>query len=83
MIEAEFPGFLDKLAEFRRKEEMRILGRKKFNGDLVLERYKISPKNLGIAIGTFKSRFTNFEDYLYSTDESKIWSDFEEIAFNS
>lgn len=82
-IEAEFPGFLNKLAEFRHKEEMRIQGRKKFNGDLVLERYKIVHKDLGIAIGTFKSRFTNFEDYLYTTDEDKIWADFEKIAFRS
>ena len=83
MIEAEFPGFLDKLAEFRRKEEMRIEGRKKFNGDLVLEKYKITPKDLGIAIRMFKSQFTDFDVYLYSTPEENIWADFEKIAFNS
>lgn len=83
MIEAEFPGFLNKLAEFRRKEEMRIEGRKKFNGDLILEKYKITPKELGIAIMMFKSQFTNFDAYLYSTSEEKIWKDFEKIAFSS
>lgn len=83
MIEAEFPGFLNKLAEFRRKEEMRIEGRKKFNGDLVLKKYKITPKELGIAIMMFKTQFTNFDAYLYSTLEEKIWNDFEAIAFSS
>jgi hypothetical protein len=82
-INEEFPGFLDKLAEFRCKEEMRIEGRKKFNGDLVLKKYKITPKELGIAIMMFKTQFTNFDAYLYSTSEERIWKDFEKIAFNS
>lgn len=77
MIDDAFPGFKSKIEEFKLKEERRKVIASKFNGKIIIQVYGITGEELGEKITMFKSLFTDFNEYVYSTESNIIWEDFE------
>ena len=78
MIENEFPGFKKQLSDFKKKDEERKRISELFNGNIIIGRYGITGKYLGLMMGSFKARFTDFDQYILNTEPSKIYQDFED-----
>lgn len=71
LIDHYFPGFLKQYRELEKKEERKRTIHTLFNGNLIIEHYAITGKELGQAITKFKEYFANnemFEEYILETN---------------
>lgn len=83
LIDHYFPGFLEQYRELEKKEERKRNVSELFNGNMLIEKFNITGKELGNAIFKFKSYFsdnTAFEDYILETNnKAEILQKFAQI----
>lgn len=83
LIDHYFPGFLEQYRELEKKEERKRNVSELFNGNMLIEEFNITGKELGNAILQFKSYFsdnTAFEDYILETNnKAEILQKFAQI----
>lgn len=83
LIDYYFPGFLEQYRELEKKEKRKQNVSELFNGNMLIEEFNITGKELGDAIFKFKSYFSDnkaFEDYILETNnKAEILQKFAQI----
>jgi hypothetical protein len=71
LVDMYFPGFLKQYRQLEKKEERKRNISKLFNGNMLIEAFGLTGKDLGLAITNFKNYFANnnaYEDYILETN---------------
>lgn len=79
LVDHYFPGFLKQYRELEKKEERKRAVHAKFNGNILIDEFGITGKQLGDSISNFKASFEDlntFEDYVLDNDVETILKDF-------
>jgi len=83
LVDMYFPGFLKQYRQLEKKEERKRNISVLFNGNMIIEEYNITGKELGQAITNFKNYFSDnnaFEDYILETNnKAEILQKFAQI----
>lgn len=75
LIDFHFPGFLKEYRNLEKKEERKRKVHSLYNGNLLMEKFKISGKELGLAMNKFKKEFESLEkmeDWILENDTETI-----------
>lgn len=75
LIDHYFPGFLRSYRELEKKEERKRAVAALYNGNLLMQRFPLSGKDLGSAMGTFEKSFgskADMEEWILKTNDQDI-----------